>query len=77
MAVIALLVIAGLVVFIVIGLMFLGVLGSGRTPSEAVRETPPVELLGPGGPDDPEGDKNQIPANDPEAPAQHHVSRTG
>ena len=29
-------------------------LAKGKTPARAVRETPKAELLGPGGPDDPE-----------------------
>jgi hypothetical protein len=45
-------------------LLGLGVLGwglltvlSGRTPASAVRQTRSPELLGPGGPDDPDADR--------------------
>jgi hypothetical protein len=43
-----------LLLALIVGAWFLVTLASGRTPATAVRETePPPELLGPGGPDDP------------------------
>lgn len=38
------------------GAWFVITLAAGKTPSSAVRETEHVELLGPGGPDDPDAD---------------------
>ena len=54
-------VVLGIAVILVIVVLFIGggiwlvlTLASGKTPASAVRETEPAELLGPGGPDDPD-----------------------
>jgi hypothetical protein len=48
-------VLAALAVLLGIGVIvwLIAASGAGRTPGEAVRRTPKVEHLGPGGPDDP------------------------
>jgi flagellar basal body-associated protein FliL len=52
------LVIVLIIVIVVIviggGVWLVMTVGSGRTPTQPVRETRPAELLGPGGPDDPD-----------------------
>jgi flagellar basal body-associated protein FliL len=41
------------IIAVAVAACFAALVGSGRTPSDAMRETKPVEHLGPGGPDDP------------------------
>jgi hypothetical protein len=58
-------------VLVVVGLLVAGVVGSGRSSRQVLRERPKADLLGPGGPDDPDAGKAEIPANDPDtSPAQ-------
>ncbi|HEY7398505.1 MAG TPA: hypothetical protein VH538_09400 [Gaiellaceae bacterium] len=51
---ITLLIIIGGVLVIAACVWFFLTLAGGKTPGSAVRETEHVELLGPGGPDDPD-----------------------
>ena len=52
-----LLAILPLALAVVLGGWFVVTLASGRTPARAVRDTERPELLGPGGPDDPDASR--------------------
>lgn len=56
-------------VLVVVGLLVGGVVGSGRSSRQVLRERPKAELLGPGGPDDPDAGKTEPLANDPDTSA--------
>jgi hypothetical protein len=51
-----------------LGLLISGVVGSGGSSRHVLRKAPKAELLGPGGPDDPDAGTNQPVANDPAGP---------